>query len=76
MDAVRLLQGLDENHFDEVVYVLPLSSQKLLVLIFTKLWRMNNTNTEIWSKETSIDPYVAKMLFPQAEEGFWLAILH
>ena len=76
MDAVRLLQGLDENHFDEVVYVLPLSSQKLLVLIFTKLWRMNNTNTEIWSKETSIDPYVAKMLFPQVEEGFWLAILH
>ena len=76
MDAVRLLQGLDENHFDEVVYVLPLSSQKLLVLIFTKLWRMNITNTEIWSKETSIDPYVAKMLFPQVEEGFWLAILH
>ena len=76
MDAVRLLQGLDENHFDEVVYVLPLSSQKLLVLIFTKLWRMNNTNTEIWSKETSIDPYVAKMLFPQVDEGFWLAILH
>ena len=76
MDGVRLLQGLDEDHFEEAVYVLPLSSQKLLVLIFTNLWRMNNTNTEIWSKERSIDTYVAKMLFPQVDEGFWLAILH
>ena len=76
MDGVRLLQGLDEDHSEEAVYVLPLSSQKLLVLIFTNLWRMNNTNTEIWSKERSINPYVAKMLFPQVDEGFWLAILH
>ena len=33
---------------------------------------MNNTNTEIWSKERSIGPYVAKMIFPQVDEGFWL----
>ena len=76
MDGVRLLKSLVENYFDEAVYVLPLSSQKLLVLIFTNVWRMNNANTEIWSKETRIDPYVAKMLFSQVEEGFWLAILH
>ena len=75
MDGVRLLQGLDEDHFEEAAYILPLSSQKLLLLIFTNLWRMNKTNTEIWSKERSIDPYVAKMLFPQVDEGFWLAIL-
>ena len=36
---------------------------------------MNNTNTEVWSKERSINPYVAKILFPQVDEGFWLAIL-
>ena len=33
---------------------------------------MNNTNTEISSKESSIDP-LAKMLFSQADKGFWLA---
>ena len=37
---------------------------------------MNNTNTEIWSKEKSINPYVAKVLFAQLDEGFSLAILH
>ena len=37
---------------------------------------MNNTDTEIWSKERSIDSYVAKTLFPQVDEGFWLGILH
>ena len=26
--------------------------------------RMNNANTKIWSKERSINPYVAKVLFP------------
>ena len=34
---------------------------------------MNNTNTEVWSKERSIDPYIVKALFPQVDEGFWLA---
>ena len=34
---------------------------------------MNNTNAEIWSKERSIDTYVAKLLFPQVYEGFRLA---
>ena len=34
MDEVRLPQGENENHFEELAYVLPLSSQKLLVLIF------------------------------------------
>ena len=34
---------------------------------------MNNTNTEVWPKEKSIDPYIAKVLFPQVDEGFWLA---
>ena len=32
---------------------------------------MNDTNTEIWSKERSVGPYVAKILFPQVYEGFW-----
>ena len=27
------------------------------------------TNTEIWSKERSMGPYVAKMFFPQVDEG-------
>ena len=34
---------------------------------------MNNTNTEIWSKEKCIDPYVAKVLFPQVDEWMFLA---
>ena len=37
---------------------------------------MNNTNTEIWSKEWSIHLYVGKVLFAQVDEGFSLAILH
>ena len=49
-----------------------LSSQKFLVPIFINLGRMNNANTEIWSKGMSIGPYVAKMLFLQVDEGFWL----
>ena len=32
---------------------------------FINLWRTNNANAEIWSKERSIGPYVATMLFPQ-----------
>ena len=40
---------------------------------FLSTWtRTNNTNTEIWSKERSIGPHVAKMLFLQVDEGFWL----
>ena len=42
---------------EEAAYFLPLSSQKLLVLIFlltSDYWRANNTNTEISSKERSI----------------------
>ena len=34
MDGVQLPQGWNENHFEEAIYVLPLSYQKLLVLIF------------------------------------------
>ena len=37
---------------------------------FINLRRTNYTNTKIWSKERSIGPYIAKMLFPQ--RGFWL----
>ena len=40
---------------------------------FINLWTStNNTNTEIWSKERSINPHVAKMLLHQVDEGFWL----
>ena len=30
---------------------------------------LSNTDTEIWSKEGSMGPYVAKMLFLQVDEG-------
>ena len=33
---------------------------------------LGNTNTEIWSKEMNMGPYVAKMFFLQVDEGFWL----
>ena len=33
---------------------------------------LGNTDTEIWSKEMSMGPYVAKMFFLQVDEGFWL----
>ena len=34
VDGFQLPQGQNENHFEEAVYILPLSSQKLMVLIF------------------------------------------
>ena len=43
MDGVQLPQGL--NHFEEAVYLLPLSSQKFLVLILLTLegWKAEST---------------------------------
>ena len=56
-------------------FLLTLNSQKFMVLIFYKLWRTKIRNTEIWSKEKTIGPYAAKMLFLQVDEGFWLPVL-
>ena len=40
MDGVQLPQG--QSHFEEAVYFLPLSSQKVLVLILSEngMWQM------------------------------------
>ena len=62
--------------FEEALYFLPLSSQKLLVSFFINFRRTNSTSIKIWFKERSIGSYVAKMLFSQVDEGFWLPILH
>ena len=42
------------------------------VLILRCSLFLSNTNTEIWSKERSMSPYVAKMFFLQVDEGFWI----
>ena len=62
MDGVQLSQGKNENHFEEAVYFLTLSSQKLLVLIFYQLLKdkkqilKSDPKKGVW--------VVAKMLFP------------
>ena len=42
------------------------------VLIFVCSLFLSKTNTEIWSKEKSMGPSVAKMFFLQVVESFWL----
>ena len=46
MDGVQLPQGY--SHFKEVVYFLPLSSQKFLVLILP--------TSEEWKAESTLEP--------------------
>ena len=71
MDGVQLPQGQNKNHFEEAVYILPLSSQKLLVLIF--LSRSGGQTTQILKPDPKKGvQVVAKMLFSQVDEGFWL----
>ena len=41
------------------------------LLILKSFLFLSNKNTVIWSKERSMRPYVAKMLFLQVDEGFW-----
>ena len=47
-----------------------LYDDKVLILKCSLFFRA--TNTEIWSKERSMGPYVAKMFFLPVDEGFWL----
>ena len=74
--------GLDclktnENQFEKAVYVLPLSFQKLLVLIFYQpLKDEQHKYQNLIQRKKYQSFYVAKVLFPQVDEGFWLAILH
>ena len=71
MDGVQLPQGL--SHFEKAVYFLALRSQALLVLIFYQHLKdeQHNKYRNLIQKR-SIGPYVAKMLFPQVDEDFWL----
>ena len=61
-----------ENHFEEAVYFLQLSSQKLLLLIFLLTSEVQKTQIlkSDPKKEVSV---VAKMLCPKVDEGFWLS---
>ena len=45
------------------------------VLVLKCSLYLSNTNTEIWSKEKSMGPYVAKMFFLQVDKIFRQAIL-
>ena len=47
-----------------------LYDDKVLILKCSLFFRA--TNTEIWSKERSMGPYVAKTFFLPVDEGFWL----
>ena len=46
IDGIQLPQG--KSHFEEVVYFLPLSSQKFLVLILS--------TSEGWKAESTLEP--------------------
>ena len=71
MDGVQMPQGQNEKHFEKKVYFLPFSSQKLLVLIFYQPLKekQHKTLKSNPNKEVAV---LAKMLFPQIDEGFWL----
>ena len=43
--------------------ILYLYDDKVLILKFS--WFSSNTNTQVWTKERSMGPYVAKMFFLQ-----------
>ena len=61
-DGVQLSQGKNENHFEEAVYFLTLSSQKLLVLIF---YQPVKDKKQILKSDPKKGVWVvAKMLFP------------
>ena len=47
MDRVQLPQGY--SHFEEVVYFLPLRSQKFMVLILS--------TSEVWKAESTLEPF-------------------
>ena len=71
MDGVQLPQGQNKNHFEEAVYIFLLSSQKLLVLIF--LSTSGGQTTQILKPDPKKGiSVVAKMLFLQVDEDFWL----
>ena len=69
------LKARMKTTLEEAVYILPLSlsSQKLLVLIFYQ--PLKDEQHKYWNLIQRKE-YLAKMLFPQVDEGFWLAILH
>ena len=71
IDGVQLPQGQNEKHFGEAVYFLPLSSQKLLVLIFYQPLK-DKQHKILKSDPKKGVSVLAKMLFPQVDEGFWL----
>ena len=61
-DGVQLSQGKNENHFEEAVYFLTLSSQKLMVLIF---YQPVKDKKQILKSDPKKGVWVvAKMLFP------------
>ena len=47
-----------------------LCNDKVLILKCSLF--LSNINTEIWSKERSMGPYVAKVFFSQVDKVFWL----
>ena len=60
------MQFYISNHWSIFFY-----HDKVLILKCS-LFLLSNADTEIWSKEKSMAPYVAKMFFYQGDEGFWL----
>ena len=72
MDGFQLPQGYYENHFEEAVYFLPCI--KFPEIACTYLLSTSEGQT---TQILKYDPkkgvsVVAKMLFPQVDEGFWL----
>ena len=72
MDGVQLPQGQNENHFEEAVYFLPLAKFPEIAGTHFSSTSEGQTTQILKSDPKKGVSVVAKMLFPQVDEGFWL----
>ena len=72
MDGVQLPQSQNENHFEEAVYFLPLAKFPEIAGTHFLLTSEGQTTQILKSDPKKGVSVVAKMLFPQVDEGFWL----
>ena len=72
MDGVQLPQGQNENHFEEAVYFLPLAKFPEITGTHFLSTSEGQTTQILKSDPKKGVSVVAKMLFPQVDEGFWL----
>ena len=72
LDGVQLPQGQNENHFEEPVYILPSANFPEIAGTHFLSTSEGQTTQILKSDPKKGVSVVAKMLFPQVDEGFWL----